>query len=63
MVILSKRWLQSSMSDLNWNIPKVSQLTSYLASVSYEQLASIFVTSKAAGAYVHTFLFKNAVRI
>ena len=59
MVILSNRWLQSSMIDLNWNIPEVSQLTSYLASVSNQQLASIFFTSKATGAYMHTFLFKK----
>ena len=65
MVILSNRWLQSSMAviSVNVNMSRVSQFTSFSASVSNQELASTFVTSKAAGACMHSFTFPNTIRI
>ena len=65
MIILSNRWLQSSMIviSVNVNMSRVSQFTSFWASVSNQELASTFVTLKAAGACMHTFTFPNTIRI
>ena len=65
MVILSNRWLQSSMSDISKlkHAQGISEFTSFWASVSNQQLASTVVTSKATGACMHNFTFPKTVRI
>ena len=64
MVILSNRWLQSSMSDISKL--KHAQGISVHFLLSFSLISTIciyFVTSKATGACMHNFTFPKTIRI
>ena len=64
MVILSNRWLQSSMSDISKL--KYAQGISVHFLLSFSLISTIciyFVTSKATGACMHNFTFPKTIRI
>ena len=64
MVILSNRWLQSSMSDISKLKYAQGISVHFLLSFSLKSTTCIyFVTSKATGACMHTFTFPNTIRI
>ena len=64
MVILSNRWLQSSMSDISKLKYAQGISVHFLLSFSLKSTTCIyFVTSKVTGACMHTFTSPNTIRI